>query len=189
MSPDSYQAFKFRHKTAGSLLCCFPKPRTGLTGGPSWLISNHLLLTCWALQSHSDGLPFHPVFFDAFFLCFLCFFLFLLSVVLSLLFFNAVGIKGFFYCLCFLMSFFSAPFSILTFPFPSALSPLFSVVSLLIFSPSIRARLLNKCLSLMACWIQIQTVVGGGEQELWGHNCATDTWRYIKTLVPLYDFI
>lgn len=28
MSPDSYHAFKFRHKTAGSLLCCFPKPRT-----------------------------------------------------------------------------------------------------------------------------------------------------------------
>lgn len=29
----------------------------------------------------------------------------------------------------------------------------------------------------------------GGDQEVWGHNCATDTWRYIKTLVPLYDFI
>lgn len=28
MSPDSHQAFKWRHKTDGSLLCCFPKPRT-----------------------------------------------------------------------------------------------------------------------------------------------------------------
>lgn len=107
-----------------------------------------------------------------------------LYLILQLmLFLYILNDLGFFYFLCI---FTHLPILPPNCSIPLCLPPLFSVVfcssSVLPFMPSSRTNAAPAQPANESRYRQ-------GDQEVWGHNCDTDTWRYIKTLVPLYDFI